>query len=63
MPKTTSAEHDAIFALGQAVDESAEDGAGAAIVTDLGDTMVAFPREFHMKLWQEMIRVGGIEAA
>ena len=63
MPRITTAEHEAIFALDTAVDEGAEDGAGAAMVTDLGEKVVPFPREFHVKLWQEMIHVWGIEAA
>ena len=63
MQKITNAEHEAIFALDTPVDEGAEDGAGAAMVPDLGEKVVPFPREFHVKLWQEMIRVGGIEAA
>ena len=63
MPKLTMAEHDQIFALDTAIDEGAEDGAGAALVNDLGDKVVPFPREFHVKLWQEMIHVWGIESA
>ena len=63
MPKITNAEHEAIFALDTAIDDGAEDGAGAAMVTDLGEKVVPFPREFHVKLWQEMIHVWGIEAA
>ena len=63
MTKITTAEHDAIFALDTAMDDGAEDGAGAAMVHDLGDKVVPFPREFHVKLWQEMIHVWGIEAA
>ena len=57
------AEHDQIFTLDTAVDVGGEDGAGAAMVQDLGDKVVAFPREFHVKLWQEMIHAFGIEAA
>ena len=63
MPRVTMAEHDQIFATDTAVDEGAEDGAGAAMVHDLGDKVVPFPREFHVKLWQELIHVFGIEAA
>ena len=33
------------------------------MVTDLGDRVVPFPREFHVKRWQEMIYVWGIVAA
>ena len=44
MTKITSTEHDSIFALDALVDEGAEDGAGAAMVTDLGDSVAPFPR-------------------
>lgn len=63
MPRLTSAEHDAIFTLDQAMDAGGDDGSGAAMVSDLGDKVVPFPREFHVKLWQEMIHVWGIDAA
>ena len=63
MPKVTTTEHDAIFALDTAIDEGEDDGSGAAMVNDLGDKVVPFPREFHVKLWQEMIHVFGIESA
>jgi hypothetical protein len=63
MTQITSMEHDSIFALGGSFDEEAKDGAGTAMVTDLGDRVVPFPREFHVKRWQEMIYVWGIVAA
>ena len=62
MPRCSQAEHDQMFAMDTAVDEGAEDGAGAAMIQDLGDSVVPFPREFHVKLWQEMIHVFGVEA-
>ena len=43
MTKMTSTEHDSIFALVTPVDEEAKDGAGTAMVTDLGGGMVPFP--------------------
>ena len=61
--KIASAEHEAIFALDTPADEGAEDGVGAAMVSDLGERVVPFPREVHVKLWQEMIHARGIEAA
>ena len=63
MARITPAEHEAIFSLDTPMDEGGDDGAGAAMVNDLGDKVVPFPREFHVKLWQEMIHVWGIEAA
>ena len=33
------------------------------MLNDLGDKVVPFPREFNVKLWQEMIHVWGIGAA
>ncbi len=42
--KITNTEHDAIFALDAPVDEGAEDGAGAAMVTDLGDRVALSSR-------------------
>eukprot|EP00974_Lingulodinium_polyedra_P029354 2827067-Lingulodinium_polyedra.AAC.1 len=46
-----------------ATDEGAEDGSGAAMVTDFGDKVVPFPREFNVTLVQDMIHVRGIETA
>ena len=62
MPRCSQAEHDRMFAMDTAMDEGSEDGAGAAMIQDLGDKVVPFPREFHVKLWQELIHVFGIEA-
>ena len=45
LTKITNTEHDAIFALDAPADEGAEGGAGAAMVTDLGDRVAPFPRE------------------
>ena len=45
MAKITPSEHESIFSLGQAMDEGGDDGAGAAMVNDLGDKVVPFPRE------------------
>ena len=61
MPKVTMAEHDQIFAHDTATDEGDENGAGAAMLNDLGDKVLPFPREFHVKLFQECIHVWGIE--
>ena len=63
MPKTTTSEHDAIFASDDVVGEGEGDGAGAAMISDLGDKVLPFPREFHAKLWQEMIHVWEIDVA
>ena len=63
MPKVTPAEHEKMFALDTAIDDGADDGAGAAMIQDLGDNVVPYPREIHVKLWHEMIHVWGIEAA
>ena len=35
----------------------------AAMIQDLGDNVIPFPRETHVKFMQEMIHVFGIEAA
>ena len=49
MAKTTPSEHEAIFSLDTAMDEGGDDGAGAAMVNDLGDNVGPFsarvPRE------------------
>ena len=36
---------------------------GAAMIQELGDNVIPFPREMHVKFMQEMIHVFGIEAA
>ena len=61
MAKTTKAEHGQIFKDDLAEDEGDEDGAGAAVVTELGDKVVPFPHEMPAKLWQEFIHVWGID--
>jgi len=61
--KLTMAEHDCIFAEDHPVDSGDEDGAGASQLQDLGEKVVPFPREWHVKLWQEMIHVWGIDVA
>eukprot|EP00974_Lingulodinium_polyedra_P043826 4207959-Lingulodinium_polyedra.AAC.1 len=63
MPKVTGEEHDNIFSLDVAIDDGADDGAGAAMINDLGDEVVPFPREFHVKLWQGITHAFGVEAA
>ena len=63
MTQITNIEHDVIFALDAPVNEGAEDGAGAAIVTDLGGRVAPFPREIYVKPRQEMIYVRGTDAA
>ena len=57
MPKTSAQVHDEIFANDVAQDSGAEDGSGTAIVQDLGDNLIPFPREFHERLTREMIYV------
>ena len=47
MFKITAAEHENLFALDTAMDEGAEDGAGAAMVADPDDKVVPCPLEFH----------------
>ena len=63
MPKATMDEHERMFTHDTAVDDGAEDGAGAAMIQELGDNVIPFPRETHVKFMQEMIHVFGIEAA
>ena len=63
MPKVNMEEHDKIFMHDTAVDEGADDGSGAAMLQQLGDGVLPFPREIHVKFMQEMIHVFGIEAA
>ena len=64
MPKTTMSEHESIFAEDTAQDSGdsgAEDGAGGAAEDDLGDNLIPFPREHHVKLTREMIHVWDID--
>ena len=63
MPRVSMDEHEKMFAAETAVDDGAEDGAGTAMIQDLGDNVIPFPRETHVKFMQEMIHVFGIEAA
>ena len=44
MPKTTQQVHDDIFEHDPAEDSGAEDGAGSAIVQDLGDKVIPFSK-------------------
>ena len=63
-PRLTPAEHDTIFTGDDVVIEDGDiggEGAGAAMVSDLGDKVLPFPREFHVKFWQEMIHVWEID--
>ena len=36
---------------------------GVAMIRDLDDNVLQFPREFHVKLWQEMIHVWGVDTS
>ena len=63
MPRVSMDEHEKMFVADTAVDDGAEDGAGTAMIQDLGDNVIPFPRETHVKFMQEMIHVFGIEAA
>ena len=44
MARITPSEHEAIFSLDTAMDEGGDDGAGTAMVNDLGDKVVPFSR-------------------
>ena len=57
MAKVTQAVHDEIFIEDHAQDSGAEDGSGTAVVQDLGDKMIPFPREMSDKLTRELIFV------
>ena len=63
MPRVSMDEHEKIFVADAAVDDGAQDGAGTVLIQDLGDNVIPFPRETHVKFMQEMIHVFGIEAA
>ena len=64
MPRISEAEHEKIFANDEPLeDDSVANDTGAALVKELGDEVLPFPREFHVKLVQELIHVFGIEAA
>ena len=60
MPKTSQDTHDKIFADDAARDAGAGDGDGHALLEDLGDKVVPFPREMRMELTREKIHVWGI---
>ena len=49
--------HDIIFAKDVAQDSGAEDGSSTAVVQDLGDNIIRFPRELHDMFTREMICV------
>ena len=61
MPKSTQQVHDDIFENDAAEDSGAEDGAGSAVVQDLGDKVIPFPRELSEQLTREMIHVFEID--
>ena len=61
MAKTTQQVHDDIFVDEPADDSGGEDGTGTAVVQDLGDSVIPFPREASEKLTQEMIHVFEID--
>ena len=63
MPRVSMDEHAKMFIADTAIDDGAEDGAGTAMIQDLGDNVIPFPRETHVKFMQEVIHVFGIEAA
>jgi len=60
MPKTSQDTHDKIFADDATRDAGAGDGDGHALVEDLGDKVVPFPREMRMELTREKIHIWGI---
>ena len=63
MAKTTMQVHDDIFAGEAAEDSGTEDGAGSAVVQDLGDKVIPFPREMSEMLTREMLHVFEIDVA
>ena len=65
MPRLSMAEHEKIFANDEVLDDDnlVADGTGAALVKELGDEVLPFPREFHVKFVQELIHVFELEAA
>ena len=57
MPKVKSMQaHDEIFETEVPQDAGAEDGSGT-VVEDLGDSIIAFPREVHESLTREMSHI------
>ena len=61
LPKATQQVHDDIFENDAAEDSGAEDGTGSAVVQDLGDKVIPFPREMSEMLTREMIHVFEID--
>ena len=61
MPKSTQQVHDDIFENDAAEDSGAEDGAGSAVVQDLGDNVIPFPRELSEQLTREMLHIFEID--
>ena len=61
MPKTTQPVHDDIFENDPAADSGAEDGTGLAVVQDLGEKVIPFPREMSEMFTREMIHVFDID--
>ena len=61
MPKTTLPVHDDIFENDPAADSGAEDGTGSAVVQDLGEKVIPFPREMSEMFTREMIHVFDID--
>jgi hypothetical protein len=61
LPKTTQKLHDDIFEKDTAEDSGDEDGTGSAVVQDLGDKVIPFPRELSEMLTREMIHVFDIQ--
>ena len=63
LPKSTLQVHDEIFENDAAEDSGAEDGTGAAVVQDLGDLVIPFPRELSEMLTREQLHVFEIDVA
>ena len=61
MPKTTQEVHDNMFADDAARDAWADDGYGDALIEDVGDFVVPFPREFRSGLTRKMIHVWDVQ--
>ena len=61
MPKTNHVMHDEIFDNDAAEDSGSNDGAGTAVVQDLGDKVIPFPRELSEMLTREMLHVFEID--
>ena len=61
LPKTSQKVHDDILKNDPAEDSGAEDGAGSAVVQDLGDSVIPFAREMSENLTREMIHVFDVD--